>query len=189
MSKAKTSKTTKSVKTAESTDNITNSVKPAEQLTAIRDLLFGEQVSALEQAIQNQSNSLNQRLDNLEALIAKNSAEFSRQLSEASKAIKSDLENNRLEHVSQEGILEEKLEVLNGQFENFQQATEKDFTESHNALTKSSKELTKSINTEVDKLAKQIEKASSELSTNKADRKTLASLLESMASNLTESQA
>ena len=45
------------------------------------------------------------------------------------------------------------------------------------------------MTTEVKNLTRKIEAASKELGNNKADRKTLANLLESMANNLTETQA
>ena len=189
MTKAKTSTNSNKNKSAEPTEAKQVANPSIEQLSAIRDLLFGEQVKVLEKSLKDQNDALNKRLDNLEALIAKTSSEFTKKLTETSEQITSNLENNRLEHVSQEEILEEKLEVFNGHFGDFQQNTEKEFTQAHNALVETSKEITKSINTEVDKLTNQIETASAELSATKADRKTIANLLESMATNLTESQA
>lgn len=188
MSKAKTSTTSKKTKSAEPSEAKSVSNQSTEQLSAIRDLLFGEQVRVIEQSLKEQNEALNKRLDDIEALIAKNSADFSKQLIKTSEKIISDLENNRLEHTSQEEILEQKLEAFNSQFGEFQQSTETEFSQAHSALVETSKELTKSINDEVVKLTHQINTASAELSANKTDRKTLANLLESMATNLTESQ-
>ncbi len=188
MSNVKNSKTSKKVILVEPTSSKLLSNQSTEQLSAIKNLLFGEQVKALEQAIEVQNNVLNKRLDNLEALMIKNTSELSTALTKASQNIVDDLENNRLEHVSQETILEGKLELLNSQLTDYQQATEKEFSQTHSELAQSVKELNQVISKEVDQLTKQIERSSKELGDNKTDRKTLASLLESMASNLIEFQ-
>jgi uncharacterized protein YdhG (YjbR/CyaY superfamily) len=187
MNKAKTSRVSKPAKPLVNSNNANGTISPKEQLFEIRDLLFGEQVSSIQQTIAQQNQATNNRLDELEKLIQKNHADTSKQISLLSQKLADDLESNRLEHVSQEGILEEKLESLNGQLDNYQQQTEKEFKSTQQQISQSNAELNQSLKVEVDKLEKQIIKVSSELGTNKADRKTLASLLESMATNLTES--
>ncbi len=189
MSKAKTSQATKSSKTAESSETKAETLNPKQQLSEIRNLLFGEQVSSLQATIKKLNDDTNARLNDLEKLINKNNTESNKQLEKLSQQIAEDLETNRLEHVSQEGILEEKLEGLSGQLDNYQQEAEKEFKQTHDLIAKNTSDMNKSLKAEVEKLPKQIEKVSSELGTNKADRKTLATLLESMATNLTESQA
>lgn len=188
MSKAKSSTISKKTKSVEPIEAKASN-QSIEKLSAIRDLLFGEQVSELEKSSKEQHQALNKRLDNLEDLIAKSSAEFSKQLTGISKKFTDDLENNRLEHVSQESILEDKFSSIESQLSDYQQQSDKEFSQSHQSMLNMAKELEQSLADEVKRLNKKIEVASSELSANKADRKTLASLLESMASNLTESQA
>jgi len=190
MTQTKTKKSNNITKTA--SKKKTNSsiqpkaVDPQEQLTAIRALLFGEQVATLEQTIQQQNISLNERMNQLEALINKNHKEINQSIKEAKQTFADNLEENRLEHVSQETILEESVNDLDKRFEAFQQATEQDFTETLNNLSNTAKEINQSLAREVKQLTKKIEDASTELGTNKTDRKTLASLLESMASNLNQ---
>jgi hypothetical protein len=199
MAQTKTSKTAKPTKNTASTKKTTapESKKPSpnsgvasqEQLTAIRDLLFGQQVAQLESTIEQQNAQLNERLDGLEKLIHNNQKTINSALETASQTIESNLESAHLEHVSQEGILEDKLEKLDNLLADFQLATEQNFSDAHKSLSQSVDEINQSLMTEVKNLTKKIELASKELGNNKADRKTLATLLESMATNLTESQA
>ncbi|MBV1909034.1 MAG: hypothetical protein KUG78_06900 [Kangiellaceae bacterium] len=186
---AKASKSTKATDSTRTKITNKNLEQSSNQLSSIRELLFGDQVAVLEKTIEQHNQTINKRLDSLEAMMKKNALDFSSQLAEAQEKIVHDLEENRLEHVSQEGILEEKLKSIENQLSEHQQQTEKEFTHSHNSLVQTAKELEQSLIEEVRRLNGKIEASSAELSTNKADRKTLASLLESMASNLTESQA
>lgn len=160
-----------------------------EQLSAIRDLLFGEQLLRLEQDIQQQNAMLNERLDNLESLITKTSEEFNKKLSATNHDMAENLESHHLEHISQESVLEDKLTTLDKNFDEFQHETEKGFNQTHDTLTNTAKEIHTSLKQEVKRLTDKIETAAEELSAKKADRKAIANLLESMASNLTQSKA
>lgn len=160
-----------------------------EQLLAIRDLLFGEQVATIQASIESLNAETNKRFTQLESQLAKTSEKFNQSLKNTTSDIKELIENHHLEHVSQESIIEENLGALSSAFDQFQSQTENDFSDAQKELNGASKALYKSLEKEVKALNKKIEKASEELSTNKADRKTLASMLENMASNLTQSQA
>lgn len=188
MAQAKTKVVNESVGTAPIKETkSSDQAKPvdgAEQLVAIRALLFGEQVSKLEQSIQQHQDMLNERMDKLEALINKNNSEINKSIAKTKQTFADNLEENKLEHVSQEAILEESIAALDKSFGEFQQTTEQDFTETLNNLGRTANEINKSLEHEVKQLTKKIEDTSMELGENKTDRKTLASLLESMANNL-----
>ncbi|TQV89353.1 hypothetical protein [Aliikangiella coralliicola] len=161
---------------------------PEEKLLAIRDLLFGEQVAQLESSINDQHKQLSRRLDNLESLVKKKTEQINKKIQATADQINDLMENNRLEHVSQESILEEKLSALTKSLNEFQQLTENGFGDAQSELNSASKAIYRSIDKEVKKLSDKIDKKSKELSNNKADRKTLATMLESMAVNLNQSQ-
>ncbi len=160
-----------------------------EQLFAIRNLLFGEQVKQLENQIHEQDIKFTERLDRIEALMIKNHEAVNEEINAASQRIANDIESNRVEHVSQESILEDKLSSLTDRLSAFQELTDNNLEDARHALNHTADEINKSLQREVEQLTLKLNAASTELSTNKADRKTLANLLESMASNLTESQA
>jgi len=160
-----------------------------EQLSAIRDLLFGAQVSQIETTISDHHKHFSDRLNNLESLIKKTSDQIEKHIQKAVTDINKSMESHHLEHVSQEGILEEKLESIGKSLNDFQEQTENEFGEAHTELDNAAKEIYNSLEKEVKLLSKKIDKTSKDLSSNKADRKTLATLLESMASNLNQSQA
>jgi len=193
MTQSKSKKTNSSVKQrVEKENEIVKDNKSGgsgEQLEQIRALLFGEQLYKLEQNIQLQQDNLSERLDNLEALINKNTGDLDKKVSDLQQGLLENLEANRLEHVSQEAILEESITRLDKRLDDFQQATEQDFSETLNSLNNTAKDINQSLQKEVQELTQKLEKASMELGANKTDRKTLAALLESMASNLTENQA
>ncbi len=189
MSKAKTSRGSKSSKTSDKTDPKAHVPNPKSQLSEIRELLFGEQVSALQEIIQQHHQETQARLDSLENMINQNSKETANKIEQLSAKIAEDIETNRLEHVSQEAVLEDKLEGLDGSLNTYQQATEQEFKQTHELITKQHQEMSKALQGETEKLSNQIDTVAEELTTNKADRKTLANLLESMATNLTEAKA
>ncbi len=189
MSKAKTSRGSKSTTTSDKSESKNQLQSPKSQLTEIRDLLFGEQVSALQQLIHQHNDETKARLDALEGLINQYSDDTAKKIDQLSAKIAEDIESNRLEHVSQEAVLEDKLEGLGGNLDSYQQTTEKEFKQTHDLISKQHSEMSETLHREAEKLSTQIETVAEELTNNKADRKTLANLLESMATNLTETQA
>lgn len=160
-----------------------------EKLFAIRDLLFGEQVAQLEAAIAELNKTAEKRFNQLEKNLEKTSEKFNQSLEKAVSNLTEALDKNHIEHSSQEAIIEDNLGSLSKAFDQFQEQTEDNFDDAEKALNAASKSIYKSLEKEVKSLNSKIEKASEELSTNKADRKTLATMLENMATNLTQSQA
>lgn len=187
MTKKTTAKKSTATKTTVKTKATSND--SAEKLLAIRDLLFGEQVSQLESTINSHNKSITTRIDKLEKLITKTQQQFKDNINKAVEKINDTIDSHHSEHESQESILEDKLMALGKSLEQYQNQTEGDFNEAQNELSNAAKEIYNSLESEVKQLSDRIDKTSRELSSNKADRKTLASLLEGMASNLNKSQA
>lgn len=184
-----TKKATTPTKSKTSKKNSPLESNQEDKLFAIRDLLFGEQVSQLEAAITNLNAEMEKRFNTLEKNLDKASSQFNAALDTAVADLNESLDKNHLEHVSQEAIIEDNLGSLSKAFNQFQEQTGDNLDNAEKALKEASKTIYRSLEKEVKSLNKKIEKASKELSSNKADRKTLASMLETMATNLNQPQA
>lgn len=184
--KTHSSKPTSKVKSHSQNEKIS---KADEQLSAIRNLLFGEQLLKLEQTIQKQYEMLNDRIDDLEQLLTNNSEEFGKKLIAANHDFIENLKTNHLEHVNHENLLDKKITTMNKNLGEFQHTTEKDFVQARDTLAHTAEKINLSLNQEVKRLTEKIDSSSQELSAKKADRKAIASLLENMANNLTQSKA
>ncbi|WP_444995209.1 hypothetical protein [Aliikangiella sp. IMCC44359] len=164
----------------------TKSTEALDKLTNIRELLFGEQVDELKSVIESHNQSLSQRIHELECSVKKSNKQFEKNIQKNFDELKDIIENNRLEHISQESILDETIVSVNKTLQKFQQQTESDIAEVQSDLNDSSKSLYSTLEKEIKILSQKIDQSAQELRENKADRKTLASLLESMAVNLNQ---
>ncbi len=181
---------------AKKSQSVVRSVKPTtkpvdetpDKLASIRQLLFGEEVERLENSMTQQQKLFTERLSGLEALIKTTSAQIEKQIQSAVSELNRAVDNHHNEHIQQEGKLEQKIIDFSSRLKEFQSHTKHDLTEAHNELDLTAKQIYQSLEKEIKRLSIKIEKTSQELSSNKADRKTLATLLESMASNLNDSQ-
>jgi|GEM_PF-1451402 len=181
--------TRKATQSSQSAKNKKSPDPSVTQLTAIRDLLFGEQIARLEKTIEEQRQFFSDQLAHLESQFKQSNERIENQIQSAIVELNQSIDNIHNEHISQEGILEDKLSYIGKSLDEFQSQTEHEFGTTHTELDNAAKEIYNSIEKEVKTLSKKIDKTSKELSSNKADRKTLANLLESMASNLNQSQA
>ncbi|WP_196140243.1 hypothetical protein [Aliikangiella sp. G2MR2-5] len=159
-----------------------------EKLSSIRNLLFGEEVERLDAKIKEHYDFFNDRLNSLEKLIKSTSQKIEKEIRSATKEINQSLNVHNSEHLAQEDKLEQKIIDFNSRFKEFKNHTQKDLKETHHELDEVAKQIYNSLEKEVKKLTKKIDQTSKELSSNKADRKTLACLLESMANNLNDSK-
>ena len=181
-----TKKTSDHSPTAKTQDNPQDS---SEKLLAIRDLLFGEQVNSLKENITSLNTSLNEKIKQLEKVLELKTASIEAQIQKAVKDITVIIDKSHNEHSEHEAEIQEQLNSLEESLKEFRSQTEDELGETHQDLDKTAKEIYQSLKEEVNLLTQKIERTSKELSSNKADRKTLANLLESMASNLNKSQA
>lgn len=145
-----------------------------QQLFEIRDLLFGEQLRAV-----------HQRADEMEAKLQNKLQEMNSLFSTALSTLKQEFTEQLSNHKKQSFLLH-------------QQHTEQ-LQKNHQELTDSDAHLQAQLQQELDQLTQVVQKnyndvmakintASEELTNNKADRKTLAAMLASMADNLTNQE-
>ncbi len=181
---------------AKKTQSSVSSIKPAkepndssEKLQSIRHLLFGDEVTRLESLLEQQRNHFDNQLAKLEKMINISSEQLDSRITQMVSEVKSNLQGFHTEHEQHEEELEQKLGEVGKRLDDFKTHTQSDLMETHRELDKATKKLYQSLDMEVKKLRLEIDNTSKELSNNKADRKTLASLLESMATNLNQGQA
>lgn len=184
----------KKVTVAESAEPATGQtvLEPAQQasqqLLEIRDLLFGEQLR-----------TVHQRADEMEAKLQSKLQEMNVHFSNALKDLRQDFNEQLSSHKQQSSILHRQHEE---QEENLGQritTLSEKLQHTHQELMTSDAELQTQLQQELDQLSQVVQKnyadvmakinaASEELTTNKADRKTLAAMLASMANNLTNEE-
>ncbi len=161
----------------------------SEKLASIKTLLFGEEVAQLEQALEKQRQYMDAQVTHLEELVKSTGQQLESQIKSSVDKIQKTLDSIHSEHTRQETLLDKKLLDVGKQLSEFQSLTQSGLKDAHQELDHISKEIYASLNKEVNQLSLKIDNTSKELGSNKADRKTLAMLLESMATNLNQSQA
>ena len=91
-------------------------------------------------------------------------------------------------HDDNEASIEKNLASLSSEHEMFTSATQQDFKNIEQASDHESQLLTGNFNEQLEQLKTHLEAVSNELSSSKTDRKTLAKLLATMATNLEDDQ-
>ncbi|GHE86409.1 hypothetical protein GCM10011501_14480 [Thalassotalea profundi] len=163
-------------------------IDPVEELNQLRSIVFGaaekniyEQIAALthkmEASISELNTKLTKRFDSLQQDIEQQFAEMDKRLSFIDK-----------NHDDNEVNLQKHIDNLASEHEMFAAATQKDFTELNQSLDSESASLTNNFNEQLEQLKAHLDEVSNELSSSKTDRKTLARLLATMATNLEADQ-
>ncbi len=159
-----------------------------DKLTSIRQLLFGEEIARLDATIADHYKLFSEKFISLETLIKTSNDKIEKNIQSAMSELNQSISVNNNKHLQQEDKLEQKLIDFSSRFKEFKTHTEHDLSEAHSELETSATKIYKSLEKEVRLLSKKIEQTSQELSANKTDRKTLATLLETMAVNLIQGQ-
>lgn len=163
-------------------------LKPEQQLFEIRDLLFGEQQRLIELRIQNLEKNMQRKLQEMNDVFS-NALNTLRQDSHAKlEELASHVEDLSKKHTENEHNLGADISDLqhhlNETRSELMQADSDLDTHLNNEANRLMNELTKKY----DELMANLNNTSEELKNNKADRKTLATLLASVANNLNENE-
>lgn len=161
---------------------------PVNELDQLRQIVFGaaeqqlkQQLASvrsdIEQAIKNQNSSFNARLDTMQEDISQRFSDIEQQLQHADKA-----------HENNEAVIQKDLANLASEHEMFATSTQQDFKTMEQSLNSESQLLTRNFNDQLENLKTHLEAVSKELSSSKTDRKTLAKLLATMATNLEDDE-
>lgn len=159
-------------------------VTQVNELDQLRQIVFGaaeqqlkQQISStrsdIEHALSKQNSSFNDRLAHMQESINQRFSNLEQQLQLADKS-----------HDDNEIKLEKNLASLSSEHEMFASATQQDFKNIEQALDNESQSLTRNFNDQLEQLKTHLESVSNELTSSKTDRKTLAKLLATMATNL-----
>ncbi|UUO23331.1 hypothetical protein FGD67_08975 [Colwellia sp. M166] len=163
-------------------------VTPTNELDQLRQIVFGaaeqqlkQQIAStrsdIEQALSKQNSSFNDRLVQMQENINKRFTELEQKLQLFDK-----------NHDDNEASIEKNLASLSSEHEMFTSATQQDFKNIEQAIDHESQLLTGNFNEQLEQLKTHLEAVSNELSSSKTDRKTLAKLLATMATNLEDDQ-
>ncbi|GAA5142461.1 hypothetical protein [Thalassotalea piscium] len=163
-------------------------IDSTDELSQLRSIVFG----AAEQSIYENITALSNKVDaSLNALDTK----FSDHIIRAQQVIDNQLNelDKRLSfidksHDDNEEMLKKDLKHLTSEHEIFATATQKDFTELNQSLDSESAALSANFHEQLEQLKAHLDEVSNELSSSKTDRKTLAKLLATMATNLEADQ-
>lgn len=161
---------------------------PINELDQLRQIVFGvaeqqlkKQIaltrSDLEQALNTQNISITNRLDKMQENFTQQFADVEQRIQHLDKT-----------HDENELVIQKDLASLASEHEMFATATQQDFKAMEQALDSGSQTLSHNFNEQLEQLKTHLESVSKELSSSKTDRKTLAKLLATMATNLEDDE-
>jgi hypothetical protein len=156
----------------------------ANELDTLRHIIFGAAKTDIEQQLKTLTQTMHERFNELEAKMAK---QFQTQRSETDDALSQlgqqlALVDQSHEHKSAE--IQSFADKLASELEMSDTSAKQDNDELHDRLDKEIKRLSDSFTAQLNSALEQLNQVSSELNNNKTDRKTLAKLLSTVASNL-----
>lgn len=162
----------------------TSPLTPAQELKQLRHIVFGAAEDQLLSQLKELQKQLSDGLKNL-------NKELSNKLDSHQVATQQSLDDlaDRLnsidrQHDENEAALKSELEALNSEHDSLVASTQKEFKSMDEALGNEAQMLSDSIEKKVARLTQKLDSVSKELSSSKTDRKTLANLLATMATNL-----
>ncbi len=184
----------KKANVAEPTESVPEqaAVEPAQQasqqLLEIRDLLFGEQLRAVHQHADEMEAKLQNKLQEMNSNFSNALRELRQEFNEQLSSFKAESAILHRKHDEREAELGQKISALGDKLQ-----------QTHQDLIDSDASLQAQLQQELEQLSQVVQKnyndvmaklsaASEELTNNKADRKTLAAMLASMADNLTNEE-
>jgi len=158
------------------------------ELDQLRQIVFGDAQqqlisqlgtlrSNMEHALNAQDKKFSERLDKMQVDITQQLENLAKQLNFFDKT-----------HDETETIIQKEHENLASEHEMFAAATQQDFKNIEQSLNSESALLSNGFNEQLEQLKNHLEGVSKELSSSKTDRKTLAKLLATMATNLEDDQ-
>jgi ABC-type transporter Mla subunit MlaD len=159
-------------------------VTPEDQLIAIRDLLHGEEVRRINASIQRLSEDFQARLDALREAAESSLHRLGTELSARSDDLRNHVDMLNKQRIDREaGLSGDIANVEKSLAESQREASQAD-NELHNELKSEAERLMREMTERHREAMAELKKTAQDLSANKADRKTLATLLATVATNL-----
>jgi len=169
---------------AELKDNVDAEIKPIDEISQLRSIVFGasehkliEQIEKLrismEQSVALLDHNLSDKISIFQQNVDLKFSEMDKQISSIDKA-----------HDDNELNIQKSLDNLHSEHEMFASATQQDIKNTNQLLDNEIAHIANNFEQQLKQLQIHSEGVSSELSSSKTDRKTLAKLLATMATNL-----
>lgn len=177
-------KSSKKDSPAPNLDSIQTPSSDAQQLSDIRELLFGQQTNELKNSIEQLGENLSKELQQLSARMESDLSDFQHEVDNNLKKIIDSQQGDFSEHEDREQSIEKSISDLNESFSNYQKSDKEKQTTIEKSLREEIKSLHKELEQKHNEAIRKVEKASTELKDSKADKNTLATMLSSMATNL-----
>jgi hypothetical protein len=175
-------------KKTESIENISAEVVPIDELAQLRTIVFGAAEHKLSEQITTLRTDMEQSITSLEHCLTKKITEFQHSADLKFTEIEDRLSFIDKTHDNNEENIQKSLDNLFSEHDLFDSATQQDLNEMSQSLGNVSHNLTLNFDLQLKELKTHLEKVSKELSSSKTDRKTLAKLLATMATNLEDDE-
>ncbi|WDD96763.1 hypothetical protein [Thalassomonas actiniarum] len=159
-----------------------------DELEQLRNLVFGAARQKLVTQITSMHNELKQALSTQEQSFCDRISKLQQNIEQQFSQMDKKIQLLDKAHNNTEADLQKSLTGLASEHETFAATTEHDFKEMDKSLNNESTLLANSFNEKLEQLNAHLEEVSKELSSSKTDRKTLAKLLATMATNLEDDQ-
>lgn len=159
-----------------------------DELSQLRAIVFGAAELNLTEQIIKLRNDMEQSVTSLEQCLSKRISEFQQNVDLKFTEMDKRITFIDKAHDEIEVNIQKSLDKLHSEHEIFESTTQQDFKEINQSLDNESHNLTINFDQQLTQLKTHLEKVSNALSSSKADRKTLAKLLATMATNLEDDQ-
>ena len=163
-------------------------VAPVNELDQLRQIVFGAAEQQLKQQITSTRNDIEQALSKQNNAFNDRLLQMQESINQRFSALEQKLQLFDKNHDDNEASIEKNLASLSSEHEMFAGATQQDFKNIEQALDTESHSLTRNFNDQLAQLKVHLESVSNDLTSSKTDRKTLAKLLATMATNLEDDQ-
>ena len=168
-----------------STENdLKNSMSENSELASLRHIVFGAAKADIEQQIANLSQRTAEHFQKLEQQMAQNVKNLQAAMDDGLHQLAQQLATADQAQDQKAAELNAYADKLSSELEMADANNKQENDELHNRLDKEIASITAKFNEQLNQALAQLNKVSSELNNNKTDRKTLAKLLSTVATNL-----
>ena len=158
------------------------------ELDQLRQIVFGAASTKLSDQIALLRSDMEKALSTQQQKFSDNLASLKENVEQQFSEVENKLQFIDSSHDENEANLQKSIDSLASEHEMFATATQQDFKNIEEALGSESSSLSSNFNEQLEQLKSHLEDVSKELSSSKTDRKTLARLLATMATNLEDDQ-
>lgn len=164
------------------------SLSATEELATVRNILFGEAQNTLEQKLSSLQASLDQGLSSLKYDFSEKLKVMHENIDKSLTQIEEKIHYVDSQHDDKNSVLDKNLSNLVSEHEIFASTTETSLETLNGELDKEAQQLSHNFSIQLESLKQELNKVSLELHSSKTDRKTLAKLLATMATNLEDDE-